>query len=78
MADTARPLLKTAKDFGFLPIPAYLRYYEGRPQQFGLMLQITFGFASTFSECALSLFLCPVFIHSESGGQSVLLSAPFE
>ena len=37
------------KDFGFLPIPKYLRYDPKRPAHFGLVLNATFGFAGTFS-----------------------------
>ena len=38
------------KDFGFLPIPERLRYHPNRPFYFGLLLNIFFGIASTFSE----------------------------
>jgi hypothetical protein len=38
------------KDFGFLPILPHLRYYENRPQKFGIVLQLTFVAATTFSE----------------------------
>lgn len=39
-----------AKDFGFLPIPRRLRYNPERPFQFGVLLNISFGLGSTFSE----------------------------
>lgn len=39
------------KDFGIIPIPRRLRYYPGKTFHFGLLLNIAFGFASTFSEC---------------------------
>jgi hypothetical protein len=39
------------KDFGFLPVPRHLRYDPTKPFHFGLLLNIAFGFASTFSEC---------------------------
>lgn len=45
------------RDFGFLPIPSYLQYYEERPQKFGITLQLAFVVASTFSKthfCLLS------------------------
>ncbi|KIJ30253.1 hypothetical protein M422DRAFT_784049 [Sphaerobolus stellatus SS14] len=45
-----------SKDFGFLSIPRGLRYYEGRPQKFGVILQIVFGFSSTFT--AANLYYC--------------------
>ena len=37
-------------DFGFLHIPERLRYHPDRPFYFGLLLNIFFGIASTFSE----------------------------
>ena len=43
--DEFRPI-KT--DFGFLPIPKRLRYDPKRPAHFGLLLNATFGIASTF------------------------------
>jgi hypothetical protein len=36
------------RDFGFLPIPRYLRY-TGKPVA-GMLLNVGFGIASTFSE----------------------------
>lgn len=46
-------------DFGFLPIPKYLRHDTSteRPFHFTLALNIFFGLASTLSECnAVSLY----------------------
>lgn len=37
-------------DFGFLPIPKRLQYDSERAFEFTTVLNITFGFASTFSE----------------------------
>ena len=45
------------KDFGFIPIPRHLRYDDTKPFHFGLLLNIAFGFASTFSESFP--FFCP-------------------
>ena len=45
------------KDFGVMPVPRHLRYDPVKPFHFGLVLNIGFGLASTFSECRLpSLF----------------------
>ena len=38
------------RDFGFLPIPKKLRYDSSRKFEFTTVLNVTFGFASTFSE----------------------------
>lgn len=38
-----------ARDLGFLPIPLRLRYDPAKPFHFGLVLNVAFGFASTFS-----------------------------
>ncbi|CAA7266066.1 unnamed protein product [Cyclocybe aegerita] len=35
-------------DFGFIPIPRHLRYDPEKPPHFGILLNVTFGFASTF------------------------------
>ena len=40
-----------SKDFGFIPVPRHLRYDPTKPFHFGLLLNIGFGLASTFSEC---------------------------
>lgn len=46
------------KDFGFLPIPKRVRYDPERPAHFGLMMNVIFGVASTFSMCSrLLLYL---------------------
>ena len=37
------------KDFGFLPIPKRVRYDPERPAHFGLLMNVIFGVASTFS-----------------------------
>lgn len=37
-------------DFSFLPIPKRLRYDPKRPAHFGLLLNATFGIASTFGK----------------------------
>ncbi|KAF8955137.1 major facilitator superfamily domain-containing protein [Flammula alnicola] len=44
------------KDFGFLPIPAHLRYNPAKPPHFGLLLNIAFAFASTF--IVANLYYC--------------------
>lgn len=45
-----------SKDFGFLPIPKRLRYDPDKPFQFGLVMNISFGFTSTFSQFIYFLF----------------------
>lgn len=37
-----------AKDFNIVPIPLRLRYHEGKPFPFGILLNAWFGVASTF------------------------------
>ncbi|PPR02514.1 hypothetical protein CVT26_011997 [Gymnopilus dilepis] len=44
------------KDFGFLPIPRNLRYDPQKPHHFGLLLNVAFGFASTFT--VANLYYC--------------------
>ncbi|KZT44476.1 MFS general substrate transporter [Sistotremastrum suecicum HHB10207 ss-3] len=44
------------KDFGFLPIPARLRYNPEKPAHFGLLLNVVFGFASTLT--VANLYYC--------------------
>ncbi|GBE85456.1 hypothetical protein SCP_0706430 [Sparassis crispa] len=44
------------KDFGFLPIPPSLRYDPEHPAHFGLLLNATFGIASTF--IVANLYYC--------------------
>ena len=41
-----------ATDFGILPIPKRLRYDPNKPFHFGLLLNMSFGFASTFGACS--------------------------
>ena len=50
------------KDFGFLPIPKHVRYDPERPAHFGLLMNVIFGVASTFS---MSFFLAPVSLELE-------------
>lgn len=38
-----------SRDFGFLPIPRRLQYDSDRPFHFGLLLNVIFAFAATFS-----------------------------
>ena len=44
------------KDFGFILVPRHLRYDPSKPFHFGILLNIAFGLASTFSECFLPPF----------------------
>jgi hypothetical protein len=37
------------KDFGLIPIPKRLQYNPDKPFHFGTLLNVSFGFASTFS-----------------------------
>ncbi|KAJ7268030.1 major facilitator superfamily domain-containing protein [Mycena rebaudengoi] len=62
--------ISLAYDFGFLPIPPRLRYDPKKPFHFGLVLNILFGFASTF--IVANLYYCqPLLIQfSESFGVS--------
>ncbi|EIW74210.1 MFS general substrate transporter [Coniophora puteana RWD-64-598 SS2] len=57
-------------DFGFIPIPRRLRYQPEKPFHFGLLMNISFGFASTFM--VANLFYCqPLLIQfSDSFGVS--------
>ncbi|KII86487.1 hypothetical protein PLICRDRAFT_56185 [Plicaturopsis crispa FD-325 SS-3] len=43
-------------DFGFIPIPPRLRYDKEKPFHFGLVLNVSFGFASTFT--VANLYYC--------------------
>ena len=43
------------KDFGFLPIPKRLQYDPERPFVFTMVLNVAFGFGSTFSEFSFTL-----------------------
>ncbi|KAJ7101557.1 major facilitator superfamily domain-containing protein [Mycena belliarum] len=60
----------TTHDFGFIPIPHRLRYDPQKPFHFGLLLNVLFGFASTF--IVANLYYCqPLLIQfSESFGVS--------
>lgn len=49
--------LEFTRDLGFISIPRRLRYDPGKPFHFGIVLNISFGIASTFSELTLSLLL---------------------
>ncbi|KAF8802175.1 MFS superfamily [Phlegmacium glaucopus] len=44
------------KDFGLIPVPRHLRYDPTKPFHFGLVLNIAFGFASTF--VVANLYYC--------------------
>jgi hypothetical protein len=64
VAAQARPLAfcsvmapTVTKDFGFLPIPAGLRYDPEKPAKFGFVLNAGFGLASTFVGETSSTFL---------------------
>jgi predicted MFS family arabinose efflux permease len=48
--------LEFTKDFGFLPIPRYLQYDPAKPPHFGILLNVAFGFASTFT--VANLYYC--------------------
>ncbi|KAF5364668.1 hypothetical protein D9758_005645 [Tetrapyrgos nigripes] len=49
------------KDFGIIPIPSRLQYHPNKSFHFGLVLQIVFGFASTF--VVANLYYCqPILI----------------
>ncbi|KAK1219523.1 hypothetical protein PQX77_017758 [Marasmius sp. AFHP31] len=44
------------RDFGLIPIPRRLQYDPQKPFHFGIMLQVAFGFASTFT--VANLYYC--------------------
>ncbi|OBZ71091.1 putative uncharacterized transporter YgaY [Grifola frondosa] len=44
------------KDLGFLPVPKHLRYDPEHPAHFGLLMNVTFGIASTF--LVANLYYC--------------------
>ena len=48
----------TKYDFGFLLIPRPLRHDPKKPFRFGLVLNVLFGFASTFT--VANLYYCQV------------------
>ncbi|KAK0430727.1 major facilitator superfamily domain-containing protein [Armillaria borealis] len=54
--DSTDEFPRFTKDFGFLPIPHRLRYDPEKPFHFGLLLNISFGFASTF--VVANLYYC--------------------
>ncbi|KAG7444106.1 MFS general substrate transporter [Guyanagaster necrorhizus] len=54
--DSTDEMPRFTKDFGFLPIPHRLRYDPEKPFHFGLLLNISFGFASTF--VVANLYYC--------------------
>ncbi|PBK95799.1 MFS general substrate transporter [Armillaria gallica] len=54
--DSTDEVPRFTKDFGFLPIPRRLRYDPEKPFHFGLLLNISFGFASTF--VVANLYYC--------------------
>ena len=45
------------KDFGIFPVPRRLRYDPQKPFYFGTMLNLSFGFASTFSKILARVFI---------------------
>ncbi|KAJ8580367.1 hypothetical protein M405DRAFT_61146 [Rhizopogon salebrosus TDB-379] len=44
------------KDFGLIPIPKRLQYNPDKPFHFGTLLNVSFGFASTF--IVANLYYC--------------------
>ncbi|KAJ8521689.1 hypothetical protein ONZ45_g1642 [Pleurotus djamor] len=54
-SDLPEPVTYT-HDFGFVPIPKHLRYNPKEPFHFGLFLNLSFGFASTFT--VANLYYC--------------------
>jgi hypothetical protein len=67
------------KDFGFIPIPRRLRYNPEEPFHFGIFLNISFGFASTFSESIKYMKRGDILITKYcSRGQFVLLPTSVE
>ena len=55
------------KDFGLLPIPKHVRYNPERPFHFGLLMNVIFGIASTFSMS----FVVPSFSINEARADSL-------
>ena len=47
----------STKDFGFVPIPKRLQYDPDHPAHFGILMNVIFGLASTFSTSSLSCAL---------------------
>ncbi|KAL0573185.1 hypothetical protein V5O48_008778 [Marasmius crinis-equi] len=54
--DVKSPIEQHKRDFGLIPIPRRLRYDPQKPFHFGYVLQIAFGFASTFT--VSNLYYC--------------------
>lgn len=50
LSEDEGPRLIVPKDFGFLPVPRRLRYDPDKPFHFGTFMNMSFGFASTFSK----------------------------
>lgn len=50
---TPAPQILRTKDFGFLPIPRRLQWDLDNPPEFTLVLNLIFGFASTFTVASL-------------------------
>ena len=48
-----------SRDFGFLPIPNRVRYDPDHPAHFGLLMNVIFGIASTFSTSYLHFHFAP-------------------
>ncbi|KAF8876288.1 major facilitator superfamily domain-containing protein [Gymnopilus junonius] len=56
MTSASSPTATITVEFGFLPIPRNLRYDPKKPHHFGLVLNVAFGFASTFT--VANLYYC--------------------
>ncbi|KAK1219522.1 hypothetical protein PQX77_017757 [Marasmius sp. AFHP31] len=52
------------RDFGLIPIPRRLRYDPQKPFHFGIMLNVAFGFASTFT--VANLYYCQPLLSTAS------------
>ncbi|EIW81546.1 membrane protein [Coniophora puteana RWD-64-598 SS2] len=50
------PYVVRSRDFGFIPIPKRLQYHPNKPFKFGLVINILFGVASTFT--VANLYYC--------------------
>ena len=67
------------KDFGLFPVPRRLRYDPQKPFYFGTMLNLSFGFASTFSKVFARQRYVELMERSDrSCSKLVLLSATLE
>ncbi|EPQ60755.1 MFS general substrate transporter [Gloeophyllum trabeum ATCC 11539] len=59
--DETQGSVPITKDFGFLPIPSKLRHDPAHPAKFSIILNVTFGFGSTF--IVSNLYYCqPILI----------------